>query len=165
MKRRIPDTLEHAITVLRAELGAEECSRITGKSDSLLLKASDPDEDYMISVSLALALDRAYLNKTGEMPPIMRLFARELDLQQMNAEPPQGDVIQCALILQKSLGAYCERVQEFTGEQSAAGKALTHNEGTVIMQALDDIESVAARMKTCIRGQLRRSNPKLVKEG
>lgn len=158
MKLRIPDSLEHAITVLLATLGDAECEQITGRTASLIRKASDPDKDYMLPLDIALRLDKAFMEMTGEMPPIMRVWTKAMDLVQMTENPEGGDVVQCALVLQHALGIYSQKVREFTDSTSAGGQQLTRNEASVIMAHLDEIERAAARTKEMVKRQMNINN-------
>lgn len=156
-KLRLPDSFEHAITEIRAVLGDNECARVTQKSPSLILKASDPDNDYMLPLDIALALDMAYFAKTNDMPPIMRFWAKCMDMAQMAKDPKELDIIQCALFLQKENGDFASRIAEFTNAASQSGSKLSRNECLALLNALDGIEAEVATAKMRLHRQIEKT--------
>lgn len=75
MKPRRPDTVEHAVTRVIADMGAETAGAAIGRSPWLLRKASDPDDDFCLSVEHCIGLDAEYQIATGEPGPIQQAYA------------------------------------------------------------------------------------------
>ena len=147
MKQRVPDSFEHAITMIIAELGAEECGRIIGKSASLVRKASDPDQGFMLDLHQALLLDAAYQKRTGETPPIIQVFMRFIS-------PPKHQprsIVTGVLDLVKGVGECGDKVSQFTAATSADGEDLSNNEKCELLEKLDFIERSAANMKSNLK--------------
>lgn len=149
MKPRIPDSLEHAVTVIMAALGAEECGRIIGKSASLVRKASDPDQDFMLDLHQALALDAAYRDKTGGEPPLLRAYLENLDAAG-KAREEEENVTGAVLKLQKDLGQAAEKASRYTDAGSEGGQGLSPNERIDMAESLDAIERTAHAAKESI---------------
>lgn len=78
MKPRRPDTVEHAVTRVIADMGAETAGAAIGRSPWLLRKASDPDDDFCLSVELCIGLDAEYQIATGEPGPIQQAYAAQV---------------------------------------------------------------------------------------
>ena len=146
MKVRIPDSFEHAVTMIIAELGAEECGRLIGKSASLVRKASDPDQGFQLDLHQALALDTAYQKRTGQTPPIYQVFTRFI-------APPKVEkpnMVVGVLDLMKGVGDCGDKVRQFTDTTSEGGEELSHNERCELLQGLDFVERTAAEMKNSL---------------
>lgn len=147
-KPRIPDSIEHAITLILAELGDEVCAKEISKSASLIRKASDPDHDFMLNAQQCLALDKAYLSATGKTPPIVSYFLREL--RTPDSQPPKRSITEQVLHMAKELGECSDKILIFTSPESAAGKKLTHNEAVEFLKEIDDVEKAASIAKQLI---------------
>ena len=158
-KPRTPDTIEHALTIILAELGEAVCEKIIGKSASLIRKASDPDHDFMLNLHQALALDRAYHEKTGETPPIMRVWMREMENIQLKSEDVENSIINFTLELHKEMGDCSDHVRQFTAPSSQSGRRLSKNEAVSLMQELDRVERTAAHAKETLLTRINPTHP------
>ncbi len=147
-KPRIPDTIHHAMTLIMAELGVEPCAKVLGKSASLLYKASDPDDDFMLNLQQCFALDQAYFEATGAIPPITAFFMRSFHAPEPTA--PKRSITQQILQISKELGECSAKVLLFTSATSDGGKRITHNEAVEAMKEIDDVEQAARIAKQLI---------------
>lgn len=147
MKRRVPDSFEHALTIIIAALGADECGRIIGKSASLIHKASDPDHEFKLNLNQALALDMEYQKRTGEAPPINQVYQRQLEITKVDP----ANLFTGVLSLIEKVGDCSAKVREYSAPDSDGGSALSNNERGELIETIDRVENTAANMKRSLK--------------
>jgi hypothetical protein len=140
MKRRQPFTVEAAILRIFEKLGTNQAAQIVGKSESLLRKASDPDNPFCISVRDAILLDHNYALAGHGEPPIAAAYTEILTVMEASMEKNIGNISPL-----ESLAMIMEEVGEVardTNEATRDGR-ITNNEVAKAAQSIDDaIESL-----------------------
>jgi hypothetical protein len=79
IKLRRPDTTEHGLITVMSALGPKAAAKVIGKSPSLLHRASNPDDDFGISVEHCIDLDVAYQLATGLEAPILQAYSVQVE--------------------------------------------------------------------------------------
>ncbi|WP_085905875.1 hypothetical protein [Kiloniella majae] len=139
-KTRLPDTFEDAVVKVMAELTADGCGQVIGKSASLIRQAADPDAEHQLNLKQGLQLDVAYVMATGKEPTILTAYRRQLSSVAAPKHEP------------------CERTDRIATFAKEAGEGLSaysllkgeyvsHNDGAVALKELSELEDVIKLMK------------------
>ena len=150
MYQRIPDTLEDALTMIKAALGAAKMAEAVGVSGSMVQKWTNPHHASLPSFDQMVLLDRACLKVTGQAP------IQEIYQKKVGQNPGQPNLLQDLqtemLDVQAATGALAQKVREVTCKTSASGEDLSQNEAIAVLQEvknaiarLEDIQNLASQ--------------------
>lgn len=129
MKKRMPNTIEDAVTIVIGSIGAEAAGEVIGKSASLIRKMADPDVSFCPSLEQAMMLDAACHAGGGGMP-LFALYKRAMQHAAAGGEAPTSAerLDRAMLSLTASVGEVAGALRAATAEDSDAGAALSVNE-------------------------------------
>lgn len=127
---RDPDSLKDVCAQFRVLLGPR-ATEIIGRSPSVLHKAADPDDEYMLTVNQMLALDEACAITCGVSPFYDYQTRRAGQAKLKRVESP-GIAMLDAEVAMGKLAASLRAAVETTSSQ---GERLSANESCAIKQA------------------------------
>lgn len=136
MRLRDPDSLKDVCAQFRAILGAEAC-RIINRSPSVLHKAADPDDDYMLTAAQMLALDEACALTAGIAPFYDYQTRRAGKARRAHAEAPAIAMLDT----EAAMGNLAKSVRAAIDVKSANGEGLSENESLLIKRAAAKVMS------------------------
>lgn len=145
MKPRRIHSYEDAVTRIMGALTAERCGEVIGKSESLIRKAADPDTDFQLSIAQAEALDRAYIEATGDEPPILTAMRERLS---GTAGPGHNaaDPLQRLASVTAEVGEVARLVEHALADDGPGGEVLTPREtyelGRAVQEAIDVLQNL-----------------------
>ena len=150
VKPREPNSIEEALSRLLLKISPAEASRIIGKSESLVRKASDPDISYCLSLRDAIALDAAFEAKGFGEAPIAMMYRRKLEALMVAND---GDVEQKTTVSPLvNLSILMEEIGNVAYETNTAMKdgIFSNNEVARISGAIEDAINQLLILKSSI---------------
>ena len=91
-KRRDAGSFEHAIMQCIVALGDDEAAEATGRSAAHIRACSDPDQDRVLSLPDAFALDAA-MARSGYDPPLLAAWSNALPGETAGAGPDRPPLL------------------------------------------------------------------------
>jgi hypothetical protein len=137
IKPRKPNSIEEALSRLLTKITPAEASKIIGKSESLIRKASDPNISYCLSVKDAIALDAAFESRKQGEAPIATMYARLLKERLKREDGYEFDQVGSPL---ENLSILTEEIGDVAHEMNNALKdsAFSSNEIASISNSIED---------------------------
>lgn len=123
---RDPESLKHVVTEMRALLGDAHCAQLINRSTSLVHKACDPDEDFMLPAGQLLALDAACMAQHGHAPFLT--FVQSAHERQKHADRPVEDLSVATLDFDAAVGRINALVRQTLDTHSSGGRRITKTE-------------------------------------
>lgn len=139
MYQRTPDTLEDALTMIKATLGAIKMAEAVGVTDSLVQKWTNPHHASKPSIEQALLLDVACAAASGNAP-VLALFQKRLG-STVNHPTPLQNLQTEMLQFTAATGALAQKVTEVTCKKGPGGSEMTPNEAKELLHTAKDAEN------------------------
>ena len=148
-KVRVPGTFSHAITATCEDVGFKVAADAVGKSESLLRRWADPDDDPLPRVDQALLLDKAWTEEHEGEPPILQMWRRSVH----PTDAPKGECVRAALFDFTTASAWLHlALDEATAPTSPGGHKITQKEGADVLTLLDasrkELDEIEALVKS-----------------
>jgi hypothetical protein len=137
---RDPDSLKDVVAVQRGLLGARRCAEIIGKSESLINKAADIDDDMMLKAEDLIRLDVACgQDAAGHGFPFQSYVARQIS-KLVGGPLPQLDVASAVMRVGAVVGDLNDQVLAARAPVGEGGAELTAHEKIAIKQAVKKVQ-------------------------
>lgn len=140
-----PSLIQSVVVELMGILGAKECARITGKSESVIYKSRDPHSGYCIPHDDLLMLDAAVARMRGDdsdLPYLSWAKRRVRRLAALDTTSRQSvDVAGAALEIGAAAGGVLERVRRV----SSSG-VMSANARIELQQSIAALSGAVARL-------------------
>lgn len=144
-KPRTPGTIEAAIRKIIGALELPACAKAVGKSESLVYKWGDQDNDASPSFKQALALDTAYVKQEGKPAPLLSVYAKSIQdiVVQHDAQDPKDRLMDVT----SELGDVARSIAEATSKDSEGGRGWSPNEIASCCKELDELLERASQLR------------------
>jgi hypothetical protein len=157
VKPRPPGSIADAVTVIKVAVGEEAMAAAVGKSAGLMRAWCDPDDERKPALPQAILLDCLYRRVTGEAPPLLALFKREVERAHLehvggSATGRQVDLRASVLLLQGELGDLSRSVTQ----AHADGDITTSERATIAKDLRDLVKTANTVLDDISNGHLRK---------
>lgn len=141
MKLRRPDTVEHALTRVMSDLGPEAAAAAIGRSVSLLHRASNPDDEFQLSIEHCITLDAEYQTVTGNPGPLRQAFEAEVErlAGDLITHTPADPLDRVTQVIKEG----AEAVQAYRASHAATSPHMRTVALTEIAEAIDALQAMA----------------------
>lgn len=146
-KQRRPGTIEAALWRCKEILGIEQLADICGKSESMITRYLDIDDDRRnLPAKYITAIDSACKAETGETP-----LTSHLNRRLEHVVPSNGCPKGAGLEISAAAGRVCHLIDRATSPTSDGGERITHGEEMDILPDLDHVDRATERARAKIK--------------
>ena len=149
-KQRRPGTIEAALWRAKEILGIEVLADICGKTENMVSKWLDIDDDRRnFPAKYIYAVDAACKAETGETP-----LTSHLNRRMGATESARGCPKNAALGIATEAGRVAHLIDVATSPSSPGGTGLEHCEAVEILPALDQVDRATERARARVKRYL-----------
>lgn len=135
-KIRPPFTAAYALRRAMELVPLPRIAAAVGRTESLVYKWSDPDEEKKISFENAVIIDNLCIDLAG-IAPFFEVLKANFNLR--GYVSPPATIRETVLMSQAALGLFAERVLQATSPASESGAVIAPRERQELMLAIDHL--------------------------